>query len=482
MAFKLSRRSILKGLGSVAIGLPILEAMLDRHGEALADQTSLPSRFFIGFMGQSLGADNDTAPSLWVPDGYGAGYDLKSALAPIAPVQSVVSIVSGLKIPWANGGPIPAGGRSDNFHIQSLCPLLTGMRNVSTTDSSLAGATSDQVVAEAIGAAQKFKSLVYRVQADWYLDQSAPYGRDIMSARIDAQTKKPVPIPAQVSPKAAFDDLFLGGVPTDPDAAKKAAFLLKQRKSILDLVDKRTTRFVDRLGGADRVKMQQHLDEIRDLERRVNALPPVYTATCVVPTSPGTDPPIGAVQTGSGFDATKGYSDEEKRARIFSDLIHMAFVCDLTRSVALQYTMAQSHVNLVPVIGGKPFDLHELGHSAKSIDMHLAHAWHARHFAYLVQKLRDTPEGGGTALDNAALLLVNEGGHGFDPEASKAISSHSTDGMAVLIAGKAGGMKTGTHIDGKGRHPVQVINSAMKAVGVAKDLGEVAGTISELFA
>ena len=74
MAFKLSRRSILKGLGSVAIGLPILEAMLDRHGEALADQTSLPSRFFIGFMGQSLGADNDTAPSLWVPDGYGAGY------------------------------------------------------------------------------------------------------------------------------------------------------------------------------------------------------------------------------------------------------------------------------------------------------------------------------------------------------------------------------------------------------------------------
>ncbi len=482
MAFTLSRRAILRGLGSVAIGLPVLDAMLDGNGEAFADQTPLPQRFFIGFMGQSLGADGDTTPSLWVPNKYGANYDLKTALAPIAGVQSLVSMVSGLKIPWAAGGAIPAGGRSDNFHIQSLCPLLTGMRNLSSTNGSLAGASSDQIVAEAIGGAQKFKSLGYRVQADWYLDVSAPYGRDIISARIDQQTKKPVLIPAQVSPKAAFDELFQSGAPTDPAAKAHAEFLLKQRKSILDLVDKRTTRLVGRLGGADQVKMQQHLDEIRDLERRVNALPPVYTATCVVPQNPGTDPPIGGMQSGTTFDPTKGYSNEETRSQVFSDLVHMAFVCDLTRSVALQYTMAQSHLNLYPAIGGKPLDVHELGHSGKSVDMHMAHAWHAKHFAYLVQKLNSTPEGKGTLIDNTVLLLVNEGGHGFDPESNNAVSSHSTEAMAVLIAGKAGGLKTGTHIDGSGRHPVQVINSAMKAVGVAKDLGEVTGIIPELFA
>jgi hypothetical protein len=483
MAFRLSRRAMLRGLGTVAIGLPVLDVMLDDHGEALADNTPLPMRFLICFMGQSLGADNDSSPTQWVPTNMGAGYDLKPGLAPIQPVQDLVSIVSGLKIPWAqeNAGMIVAGGRSDNFHIQSLCPLLTGVRNISATNGGLNGATSDQVVAEAISASQKFKSLVYRVQASWYLDQSAPYGRDIISARFDQNTMKVVPIPAQVSPQAAFSDLFMGGVPMDPIAKARADFLLKQRKSILDLVDKRTDRLIPQLGSADRIKMQQHLDEIRDLERRINAMQPVYTQTCKVPMDPGADPMIGGDQMGTAFDITKGYSNEELRAQVFSDLIHMAFVCDLTRSASLQYTMAQSHLNLYPAIGGAPFDVHELGHSAKTVDMTKAHAWHTTHFAYLVAKFRDTMEGTGSVIDNTVMLLVNEGGHGFDPEANRAISSHSTEEMTVLIAGKAAGLKPGKHIRKAGMHPVTVVNSAMQAVGVNKNLGEVAGTIPELF-
>lgn len=483
MAFKLSRRAILRGAGSVAIGLPLLEAMLDDHGEAFADQTTIPQRFLICFMGQSLGADNDSSGSLWVPNKLGPAYDLKTGLAPIAPVQDLITIVSGLKIPYAyeNAGMIPAGGRSDNFHIQSLCPLLTGVRNKSTTDSSYQGPTSDQVVAEVISAKQKFKSLVYRVQASWYLDQSAPYGRDVISARFDQNANKVIPIPATVSPKQAFDDLFMGGVPMDPKALEHQKFLLDQRKSILDLVISRTERLIPSLGNADRIKMQQHLDEIRDLERRILAMPPVYTATCKVPTDPGMDPMIGGDNNVNMFDATKGYSDEELRARVFSDLVHMAFVCDLTRSASLQYTMAQSHLNLFPAIGGAKLDVHELGHSGKTVDMTKAHAWHAKHFAYLVQKFKDTPEGTGSVIDNTVMLLVNEGGHGYDPEANRMISGHSTEEMTVLIAGKAGGLKPGKHVRAAGKHPVNVINSAMSAVGVQKNLGEVQGIVPELF-
>lgn len=483
MAFRLSRRAMLRGVGSVAIGLPILDAMLDHNGEAFADSPPIPNRFLVCFMGQSLGGDSDTSPTQWVPTKVGTAYDLKAGLAPLAPVQDLVTVVSGLLIPYAkqNAGMIPAGGRSDAFHIQSLCPLLTGMRNINATNGGLNGATSDQVVAEAISSAtQKVKSLVYRVQAAWYLDQSAPYGRDLISARVDAQNKV-IPIPATVSPKAAFDDLFMGGVPMDPNAAAREAFLLKQRKSILDLVTARTERLIPSLGNADKVKMQQHLDEIRDLERRILAMPPVYTATCKVPANPGTDPGIGGDQMGTTFDPMKGYSNEELRATVFSDLLHMAFVCDLTRSASLQYTMAQSHLNLSPVIGGKQFDVHELGHSGKTADMTLAHAWHTKHFARLVQKLKDTPEGSGSVIDNTVMVLLNEGGHGYDPEGDKMDSSHSTEEMTVLIAGKAGGLKPGKHIRKAGMHPVNVVNSAMKAVGVTKDLGEVTGTIPELF-
>ena len=484
MAFRLSRRAMLRGFGSVAIGLPILDAMLDKKGEAFADSTPIPSRFLVCFMGQSLGGDSDTSPTQWVPTNMGAGYDLKAGLAPIQPVQDLITVVSGLKIPYAqqNGGMIPAGGRSDAFHIQSLCPLLTGMRNVGATNGALGGATSDQVVSEAISSAtQKVKSLIYGVQAAWYLDQSAPYGRDIISARFDKNLNKVVPIPSTVSPKAAFDDLFMGGVPMDPNALARQQFLLKQRKSILDLVTARTERLIPNLGGADKIKMQQHLDEIRDLERRILAMPPVYTATCKVPTDPGPDPGIGGNQMGTTFDPMKGYSNEELRAKVFSDLVHMAFVCDLTRSASLQYTHAQSHLNLFPAIGGKQLDVHELGHSGKTADMTPAHAWHTKHFAYLVQKLKDTPEGTGSVIDNTVMLLLNEGGHGYDPEGNKMDSSHSTEEMTVLIAGKAGGLKPGKHIRKAGMHPVNVVNSAMKAVGVTKDLGEVVGTIPELF-
>jgi hypothetical protein len=106
--------------------------------------------------------------------------------------------------------------------------------------------------------------------------------------------------------------------------------------------------------------------------------------------------------------------------------------------------------------------------------MTLAHAWHTKHFAYLVK-------GTGNVIDNTVMVLLNEGGHGYDPEGDKMDSSHSTEEMTVLIAGKAGGLKPGKHIRKAGMHPVNVVNSAMKAVGVTKDLGEVVGTIPELF-
>ena len=169
------------------------------------------------------------------------------------------------------------------------------------------------------------------------------------------------------------------------------------------------------------------------------------------------------------------------RARVFSDLVHMAFTCDLTRSVALLYTMAQSHMN-IHSITGDPYDQHELGHSGTTTtNFSQVIAWHVDHFAYLVAKLRDTPEGAGSVLDNSALVLLHEGGHGFDPGAGDDNSSHSTENMFTMIAGGAGGLQGGLHVDGLGRHPVNVLNTAMAAVGVDENLGEVIGTIDELF-
>jgi len=491
MAKRFTRRTMLRGVGGAAITLPALEIMFDRHGTSYAQSTPIPKRYVVCFGGQSLGGDGDPLHNDYVPNTVGANYDLKSALAPLAPVQADVSVVSGLSIPTANGGAVPSAGRRDDFHVSSLSPLLSGVR--SPSDTSSAGVTSDQLVATAIAGSTPFKSLVYRVQAEWYLGVSAAYGRDMISYKANTSASgKPLAIQPTVSPKMAFDALFNNFTPpNDAAAAAKQDFLLRSRKSVLDLVGANLQKLTSnpKLGTADQQRLTRHFDEIRDLERQISAVPPTSTATCQKPPNPGTDPALGGNQ---GIDAAGentyttnlGYSGEEERAKIFCDLVHMAVTCDLTRVVSLQFTMFQSHMNVFPLTGQK-CDLHELGHngdpaSKGTLAVSKMIAWHMKHFAYLIAKLRDTSEGAGSLLDNVALVFLHEGGHGLDTATAKTNSTHSTENMAALIAGRAGGLKGGLHVAATGKHPANVLITAMNAVGVPGGLGEVSGNIPAL--
>ncbi len=486
MATKLSRRTVLKGIGGTILALPFLEAMTDHTTRARGANPAIPKRYIVCFGGQSLGADFDPIHNMYVPDTIGANYDLKVALAPLADhntIKNEITVVSGLKIPTAsdNGGAVPAGGRSDDFHINSLSPLLSG---TATSDNRVHGPTSDQLVADEIGTATTFKSLVYRVQASWYLDQSAPYGRDVISYKKNTSGGV-TGIASTVSPRAAFDSLFASFTPVDPAEAARRAFLLKQRKSVLDLVSAKTEKLLGTLGTSDRHRMERHLDEVRDLERRISAIAPDGGGQCQLLPDPGSDPAVGGNQTvngGTGFDVNAGYSDEDARANVLVDLMHMAMVCDLTRVGSLQLTMAQSHMNMYPLIG-IPYDLHEIGHSGHgTLGVSQGIAWHMKHFGRLVAKFRDTPEDVGTMLDSMAIVMLHEGGHGYDPSSGKQYSSHCTENMACLIAGRAGGLTPGRHVVAPGMHPANVLISAMNAVGVTTNtLGEVTGQVPALF-
>lgn len=486
--FTLNRRSFLRGALGAAVALPLLDIMLDGNGEALADGADLPRRYALLYTGTSLGADNDPVHNLYAPDAVGFDYDLKTALLPLGPegpvgdVRSLISVVSGLRIPAANGGAIPPGGRGDDFHIQAMSPGLSGVRS-EPGGYRVYGTTSDQVVAEANAGLTAVPSLVYLVQAAWYLTQSAPYGRDTISWRREGDRFRAVT--PQVSPQAAYQSLFSVFTPEDPDEVERLELELRKRRSVLDFVGDDTERLMARLGASDRQRMQRHLDEIRALEVKLNALQ-AGGGACELMPDPGEDPPIGDPNADGGVGSlTTGYSDEERRARIFCDLVHMAFTCDLTRAASMCITMAQSHMSAAAISDGRfPWDIHELGHSGWRFGtqgMSEVIAWHMRHYAYLVDKLEQTPEGDGTVLDNCAVLMTHEGGHGYDPASGGENSTHSTENMCMLIAGRAGGLQPGQHVRTDGLHPANVMNSGLRAVGVEQDLGEVTGVIPELF-
>lgn len=224
------------------------------------------------------------------------------------------------------------------------------------------------------------------------------------------------------------------------------------------------------------------------LEKRLESVGS-FAGSCQLPTAPGEDPAIGENNTGSG-DADIQESNEAARA--FSDVLHMALVCDLSRSFTLQLTTFQSHMNVFAITSelGLPIraDLHEVGHNGDpdnrgQLAVSTCLKWHVSQYAYLLQKLKDTPEGAGSVLDNSAIFFMPEAGHGTQlNDAASENQTHSVEQMVLLLAGRAGGLVPGQHIRATGKHPVQGLLSGMRAVGYSGDeLGEVRGHITELF-
>lgn len=483
----LSRRALLRGAGGFALGLPLLEAMLDNKAFA---QAAAPKRYLLGFAGCSLGGYDGNIAQTFVPTTVGANYDLKSALTNLMPVKQNVTVVTGMRLPWAVNGVVPAGGRAVQFHYYQVAPLLTGQRS---TSGNFMAPTTEHIAGDLLGANTTFRTLVTRVQVSSYIDAAQPGTGQAISYRANGTGVQQVP--PRYSPQALFQALFSNFQSSGltPDQVADQRWRIDQRKSVLDSVGARMTKLKDRLGVADQKRVDAHLQEFRELEMRVAAIPPPMVGTCLKPMDPGADPAVGGnQQTNSEGNITYtqnlGYSGEDARAKVMCDLIHMAIACDLTRSVLLQFTNSQSFLNMATVTNQRS-DLHELSHGgfgnlndpdttqalAKGIN------WHMKHWAYLLGKLKATPEAGGNVLDNMAAVFTFEGGHGFDPADNRMVSAHSTENMAMLVSGGAGGLKQGLHIRAAGAHPAQVLLTALRAVGYASNtLGEVSGEIPGL--
>ncbi len=422
MPFVLSRRAVLRGAGA-SVALPVLESMLNTHGTALAAGDPLPRRFMTWFFG------NGVVPQYWPPAQTGAAWELGPEQAPLANVKNYVNIVTGydVKIPRRN------------THFSSLAAVFSGADYLGApgtgTIAKFALPSIDQVVAEKIAGQTLFPSVQVGVYPKVNTAEG-PAAAHISHKSTDA------PLPSEFNPQKVFDRLF--GSFTPPAVADPTAVVdptPNVRRSVLDLVRADATRLTQRLGAADRQRLDAHLTGIAQLQKLVAATPPVGTAACTKP---------GRPVIGSGAAMLEVN-------KVMSDLVAHAFSCDLTRVVSFQFTGEVSNWTL-PAIGLNT-NHHVATHNSEQQEViHRSVIWTMERFAYLVEKLMSIPEGTGNLLDNAVIVASSGVAWGFQ---------HRAKNMPFLVVGGGGGTlkKPGVHHKGTAGNTSDVILAALQAAG-----------------
>lgn len=429
----LSRRTLLRGSGA-ALALPVLEAMLNSHGTALAQGMPLPKRFGVWFFGNGVRLDR------WVPKQTGANWALSEELAPLVDparkidVKRYVNVISGYNVKTAYS----RGHHDGVAALMSGGPVIPLPANGAPYSSKFSLKSIDQIAADTIGAGTAFASLQLAVSKRFIRGEGPTL--QYLSHRGPDQ-----PMPQEVNPAALYNRLF-----ANVQAAPTTDPRDQLRASVLDAVRDDAKRLQAKLGANDRARLDAHLTAVAEVRNKIMALPPTITSSCAKP----------AAVTEKNDDVN-GVEQYEKVSTLMSDMLAIAWACDLNRVFTLQFTGSVGYHSFRELSGGQPRDSeHGLTHdSNEQGKVHDAVVFSMRNFAYFLDKLQKTPDGTGNLLDRACILCTSDLAEGL---------THSSNDYPILVAGGAGGaLKTpGVHVRStSGENTSDVILACMQAVG-----------------
>jgi hypothetical protein len=437
----LSRRTFLRGAGT-ALALPLLDAMIPSM-TAQAQTPAAPERLRrLGYVYMPMGCD----VTRWTPPGGERLDELSSSLAPLAPVKQHVTVLSNLELRNAYPGT----------HATSNSAFLSAARARLTESADYyLGTTADQLAARQIGKDAQLPSLELSVDLMTLAGQ-CDNGYACVYHNCLSWSSPTTPLPSEAHPRVVFERLFGDGATT---AERRAT--LKSRASLLDSVKEEFAQLNKQLGPADRVRVGQYLDSIREVERRIQRAEADAAANRVR----DVERPVGVPTS---------YADH---ARLMFDLQVLAFQADITRVITFQLARETSN-RTYPEIGVSdphhPLTHH--GNDPKKIEkVARINRFHVSLFAEFLAKLRDTREGDGTLLDHSLLLYGSGMGNP---------NQHDHDNLPILVAGGAAGrMKGGRHIRFAKPTPLANLHlTLLDKVGVRLDsFGDSRGKVDELF-
>jgi hypothetical protein len=389
-----SRRALLKGAGT-ALALPFLDAMhpalSQERKTAAAPVKRLGVIYFFG-----------GATDRWWPTGEGESFTLAPGTAPLERHKKKLLFINGLSADPDRSKP--------DFHDRAIASWLTGMEM--HRDRIDVGISMDQVAANHLSKETQFSSLEIACEA-----ASAANGTMCYK---DAHTR----LPFELNPRQVFERLFGDGGRIDPQAiaARNA-----MDRSTLDMVTERIAALKSRLGPADRIKLDQYLDSIRDVERRIQ-----IAEKTPVGNLPQAERPAGVPDNWPDY------------MKVMFDLQVLAYQADLTRVITFM-TAREATLMTFPHLGIS-MQHHEASHhnyEQEKLDiLHKININQSELFAYYLDKMDAVKEANGSMLDNSILFF---GSTLSNP------SVHSQRRLPVMLAGGASGnLATGKLVDHPG--------------------------------
>lgn len=379
---KLNRRTILRGAGA-AIGLPVLDAMIPALGRAATIRAAAPCRMAF------LYVPNGIIMNQWMPaaDASASPVPLPAELprvsAALAPFRNDVMMIAGLT---QNGGRALGDGPGD--HGRAGASYLTCVHPKKTNGRDLhAGISVDQIAARSLEGKTRFASLELGCE-EGVEGGSCDNGYSCAYSNTISWRTPSSPNPPEIRPRAVFERLF--GARDEGVTPAQAAREAKYEKSILDMVSTDANRLSLTLDGTDKRKLDEYLTSVRDVEKRIQSAERERLGTRL-PSVTAPDPGIP--------------TDFGEHARIMMDLMMLAFQTDSTRVVTLLLALEQSP-RAYPEIGIPEAHhglTHHQGDKVKIEKVTQINCFHAKQLAYLLQKMKSTPDGDGMLLDHVMI-------------------------------------------------------------------------------
>ena len=410
------RRTFLKGAGAT-MGLPFLTAMVPagrprfRNAEEIDRPRLICMEQVHGAAGSSeWGAEQN----LWSPMGVGHDFDLgPTSLRPLEPFRDYLTIVSNTDVRMAEAFRPEEIGAD---HFRSTAAFLTQSHPRQTEGSNIfAGTSLDQICAQSYGRDTPLPSMQLSIEP---VDQAGGCGYNYSCVYTDSLSwASPTdPLPMIRDPRAAFDQLFGAGGTAEERAARR-----RTRSSILDVVAKRIAELSRELSGNDRERLGQYLENIRELERRIQL----------------TEERNSSGEQRELPDAPSGVPDSyREHVEMMFDLQVLAFQQDMTR--IFTFKMGRDGSARVYPESGVDAGFHPLSHHGNKGEQILKFArvneYHLSLLPYLLNKLKNIMEGDRSLLDKTAILYGSAMG---DP------NLHNHRRCPLFLAGKANGSLTG---------------------------------------